>query len=58
MDEKMTNFIVGSSYKPLDVIGEGAYGTVWSVTLGCERSSIHLSSKALQFITRHKEKWQ
>jgi mitogen-activated protein kinase 1/3 len=31
MDERMTNFIVGSSYKPLDVIGEGAYGTVWSV---------------------------
>ncbi|KAF8237506.1 Pkinase-domain-containing protein [Tricholoma matsutake] len=30
MDEKMTNFIVGSSYKPLDVIGEGAYGTVCS----------------------------
>jgi hypothetical protein len=31
MDERMTNFIVGSSYNPLDVIGEGAYGTVWSV---------------------------
>jgi hypothetical protein len=30
-DEKMSNFIVGSSYEPLDVIGEGAYGIVWLV---------------------------
>ncbi|RDB30603.1 Mitogen-activated protein kinase CPK1 [Hypsizygus marmoreus] len=30
MDERMSNFIVGSSYQPLDVIGEGAYGVVCS----------------------------
>jgi hypothetical protein len=31
VDERMASFIVGSNYQPLDVIGEGAYGVVWSV---------------------------
>nr|AIO05496.1 mitogen activated protein kinase-like protein [Hypsizygus marmoreus] len=30
MDERMSNFIVGSSYQPFVVIGEGAYGVVCS----------------------------
>ncbi|KAK0203862.1 kinase-like domain-containing protein [Desarmillaria ectypa] len=30
LEEKMTHFMVGSSYQPLDVIGEGAYGVVCS----------------------------
>ncbi|KAE9407839.1 mitogen-activated kinase [Gymnopus androsaceus JB14] len=30
MDSRTTTFIVGSSYQPLDVIGEGAYGVVCS----------------------------
>lgn len=30
MDSRTTSFIVGSSYQPLDVIGEGAYGVVCS----------------------------
>jgi mitogen-activated protein kinase 1/3 len=29
MDERLANFVVGSSYQVLDVIGEGAYGIVW-----------------------------
>lgn len=29
MDERMANFVVGSNYQTLDVIGEGAYGVVW-----------------------------
>jgi mitogen-activated protein kinase 1/3 len=27
-DERLSNFVVGSSYQVLDVIGEGAYGIV------------------------------
>lgn len=30
-DERLASFVVGSSYKVLDVIGEGAYGVVWYV---------------------------
>lgn len=30
-DERLASFVVGSNYKVLDVIGEGAYGVVWSV---------------------------
>lgn len=35
MDEHTSslNFIVGSNYQVLDVIGEGAYGIVWYVGL-------------------------
>ena len=35
MDERMENFITGNIYSPLDVIGEGAYGIVWSVSNAC-----------------------
>ena len=31
MDDRMSAFVVGSNYQVLDVIGEGAYGIVWSV---------------------------
>lgn len=30
-DERLASFVVGSNYKVLDVIGEGAYGIVWCV---------------------------
>ncbi|KAG6907772.1 Mitogen-activated protein kinase 2 [Tephrocybe rancida] len=30
MDERMNHFVCGSSYQPLDLIGEGAYGVVCS----------------------------
>lgn len=29
MDDRLQNFVVGSNYQVLDVIGEGAYGIVW-----------------------------
>ncbi|KIM91736.1 hypothetical protein PILCRDRAFT_57901 [Piloderma croceum F 1598] len=32
MDERLASFVVGDSYKVLDVIGEGAYGIVCSAT--------------------------
>lgn len=44
MDDKMTSFLVGSSYKPLDVIGEGAYGVVCS--------AIHLATQRKVAIKR------
>ncbi|KAJ8462527.1 hypothetical protein ONZ51_g10846 [Trametes cubensis] len=33
MDDRMSSFIVGSNYQVLDVIGEGAYGIVWCVSV-------------------------
>ena len=30
-DDRLDNFITGTDYQPLDVIGEGAYGIVWCV---------------------------
>ena len=29
-DDRLDNFITGTNYQPLDVVGEGAYGIVWS----------------------------
>ena len=29
MPESLENFITGTNYQPIDVIGEGAYGIVW-----------------------------
>jgi hypothetical protein len=29
LDDRLAKFVVGTSYQLLDVIGEGAYGTVW-----------------------------
>ena len=29
MSESLENFITGTNYQPIDVIGEGAYGIVW-----------------------------
>lgn len=31
-DHRLENFTVDSTYRVLEVIGEGAYGIVWSVT--------------------------
>ena len=31
MDERLAGFVVGDNYIVQDVIGEGAYGIVWSV---------------------------
>ena len=31
MDHRLENFVVDGAYRVLDVIGEGAYGIVWSV---------------------------
>lgn len=33
-DDLLDNFLHGTNYQPVDVIGEGAYGIVWSVPLG------------------------
>ncbi|KAG5651647.1 Mitogen-activated protein kinase 2 [Sphagnurus paluster] len=44
MDDRMTSFIVGSSYQPVDVIGEGAYGVVCS--------AIHIPSQRKVAIKR------
>ena len=44
MDDKMAHFLVGSSYQPLDVIGEGAYGVVCS--------AVHLSTQRKVAIKR------
>ena len=30
-DDRLDDFISGTNYQPLDVIGEGAYGIVWCV---------------------------
>lgn len=55
MDERMANFIVGSSYKPLDVIGEGAYGTVWSVAFVVQDQPLNFfSSSAVHNSTQRK----
>ena len=32
-DERLAGFVVGDSYQVEDVIGEGAYGIVWLVSL-------------------------
>jgi hypothetical protein len=34
LDDRLANFVVGTSYQVLDVIGEGAYGTVWCARPG------------------------
>jgi mitogen-activated protein kinase 1/3 len=60
LDERMTSFIVGSSYQPLDVIGEGAYGVVWYISLFCPTlshslclsSAIHIPSQRKVAIKR------
>ncbi|KAF9267254.1 mitogen activated protein kinase-like protein [Marasmius fiardii PR-910] len=44
VDERMTCFIVGNNYQPLDIIGEGAYGVVCS--------AIHLPSQRKVAIKR------
>ena len=47
MDERTTIFIQGAGYQVLDVIGEGAYGVVWSVFIMRDLpwiSNHHLSS--------------
>ena len=31
MDQRLEHFVVDGAYRVLDVIGEGAYGIVWSV---------------------------
>jgi len=31
LDPRLANFVVDGAYRILDVIGEGAYGIVWSV---------------------------
>lgn len=33
MSDSLENFITGTNYQPMDVIGEGAYGIVWQVSL-------------------------
>lgn len=38
MSDSLENFITGTNYQPLDVIGEGAYGIVWQVLL-CDPQS-------------------
>lgn len=44
MDDRTTAFIVGSSYQPLDIIGEGAYGVVCS--------AVHIQSQRKVAIKR------
>jgi hypothetical protein len=50
MDERMENFITGNTYSLLDVIGEGAYGIVWSVSNACNTKH-HLNLLAAQQYT-------
>jgi len=54
LDERMASFIVGSSYQPLDVIGEGAYGIVWCVLLLVTLSLLTPSSSAIHVPSQRK----
>lgn len=61
-DERISNFVVGSNYNVLDVIGEGAYGIVWCVLSGyatfcsshrqCISSATHIPSQRKVAIKR------
>ena len=44
MEERLQNFIVGSNYQVLDVIGEGAYGIVWCVSSRLTNSLLRLTT--------------
>lgn len=55
-DDRLVNFATGSSYQPMDVIGEGAYGIVWYViALGnSDHRSLFGFSSAVHIPTQRK----
>ena len=59
MDQRLEHFVVDSAYRVLDVIGEGAYGIVWSVhpvtkipILTTRSSAVHQQSQRKVAIKR------
>jgi len=58
MDERLENFMTGTRYQPTGVIGEGAYGIVWSAIPDSSCAVLTASIDTAQQSTfRHSAKW-